>query len=29
MLGYFFWRIMRLDTPLRLFTKTDTETFGG
>jgi hypothetical protein len=29
MLGYFFWRIMRLDTPFRLFTRLETATFGG
>jgi glutathione S-transferase len=29
MLGYRFCRIMRLDTPLRLFTSDDTETLGG
>ena len=29
MLGYLLCRIMRLDTPLRLFTKVETETLGG
>jgi hypothetical protein len=27
MLGYFFWRIMRLETPFRLFTRLETATF--
>ena len=29
MLGYFFFRINRLDTPFKLLTSLDTETFGG
>ena len=29
MLGQFFFRTRRLDTPFRLFTKFDTATFGG
>jgi transposase len=29
MVGYRFCRIMRLETPLRLFTSTDTDTLGG